>query len=41
MYVPDPAAVLRTQADVLRPGGVVAPIEFDLHSARVLATITV
>jgi SAM-dependent methyltransferase len=36
MYVPDPAAVLRTQASVLRPGGVVAPIEFDLHSARSL-----
>jgi SAM-dependent methyltransferase len=36
MYVPDPAAVVRTQAGVLRPGGVVAPIEFDLHSARSL-----
>ena len=36
MYVPDPAAVLRTQAGLLRPGGVVAPIEFDLHSARSL-----
>jgi len=36
MYAPDPAAVLRTQAGVLRPGGVVAPIEFDLHSARSL-----
>ena len=36
MYVPDPAAVLRTQAGVLRPGGVMAPIEFDLHSARSL-----
>jgi SAM-dependent methyltransferase len=36
MYVPDPAAVLRTQAGVLRPGGVIAPIEFDLHSARSL-----
>jgi SAM-dependent methyltransferase len=36
MYVPDPAAVLRTQAGVLRSGGVVAPIEFDLHSARSL-----
>jgi SAM-dependent methyltransferase len=36
MYLPDPAAVLRTQAALLRPGGVVAPIEFDLHSARSL-----
>jgi SAM-dependent methyltransferase len=32
MYVPDPAAVLRTQATRLRPGGVVAPIELDLPS---------
>jgi len=36
MYVPDPAAVLRTQASVLRSGGIIAPIEFDLHSARSL-----
>jgi SAM-dependent methyltransferase len=36
MYVPDPAEVLRTQAGGLRPGGVVAPIEFDLRSARSL-----
>jgi ubiquinone/menaquinone biosynthesis C-methylase UbiE len=36
MYVSDPAAVLRTQATLLRPGGVVAPIEFDLRSARSL-----
>jgi SAM-dependent methyltransferase len=34
MYVPDPAAVLRTQAALLRPGGLIVPIEFDLHSAR-------
>jgi SAM-dependent methyltransferase len=34
MYVPDPAEVLRTQAGVLRPDGVVAPIEFELPSAR-------
>jgi SAM-dependent methyltransferase len=33
MYVSDPATVLRTQASVLRPGGVVVPIEFDLHTA--------
>lgn len=33
MYVPDPAAVLRTQAASLRPGGVVVATEFDLHSA--------
>ena len=36
MYIPDPAAVLPTQASSLRAGGVVAPIEFDLHSARSL-----
>jgi SAM-dependent methyltransferase len=36
MYVPDPSGVLRTQASVLRSGGVVAPIEFDLGSARSL-----
>jgi SAM-dependent methyltransferase len=36
MYVPDPAAVLRTQAALLRPGGVVVAIEFDLDSARAL-----
>jgi SAM-dependent methyltransferase len=36
MYVPDPAAVLRTQATRLHPGGIVAPIEFDLASARSL-----
>jgi SAM-dependent methyltransferase len=34
MYVPDPAVVLRRQAAGLRPGGVVVPVEFDLHSAR-------
>lgn len=36
MSVPDPAAVLRTHATSLSAGGVVAPIEFDLHSARSL-----
>ena len=30
MWVPDPAAVLRRQATVLRPGGLVVPIEIDL-----------
>jgi SAM-dependent methyltransferase len=34
MYVPDPAAVLKTQAAALRPGGVVAPIEIDVDTAR-------
>lgn len=34
MYVPDPAVVLRTHAASLRPGGLVVPIEFDLHTAR-------
>jgi SAM-dependent methyltransferase len=34
MYVADPAAVIRTQAKLLRPGGVVVPIEFDLYSAH-------
>jgi SAM-dependent methyltransferase len=36
MYIPDPATVLRTQAALLRPGGLLAPIEFDLYSARSL-----
>lgn len=34
MHVADPVAVLRTQATKLRPGGVVAPIEYDLSTAR-------
>jgi len=33
MYVPDPSAVLRTQAAAVRRGGTVAPIEFDLSRA--------
>jgi SAM-dependent methyltransferase len=33
MYVPDPSAVLRAQAAVLRSGAVVVPIELDLYSA--------
>jgi SAM-dependent methyltransferase len=36
MYVPDPAAVLRRQATVLRAGGLVVPIEFDIPAARAL-----
>jgi ubiquinone/menaquinone biosynthesis C-methylase UbiE len=36
MYVPDPSAVLSTQAAALRPGGIVAPIEFDLGTARTI-----
>jgi ubiquinone/menaquinone biosynthesis C-methylase UbiE len=34
MYVPDPAAVIKTQAALLSPGGVVAPIEFDVLTGR-------
>ena len=37
MYVPDPAAVLRRQATVLRAGGLVVPIEFDIPAARALS----
>jgi len=36
MFVPDPSAVLRTQAATLRSGGIIAPIEFDLSSARTI-----
>ncbi len=36
MYVPHPAGVLRRQATVLRPGGLVVPIEFDFATARAL-----
>jgi SAM-dependent methyltransferase len=36
MYVPDPAAVLRRQATVLRAGGLVVPIEFDVPTGRAL-----
>jgi len=34
MWVPDPAALLRQQATVLRPGGLVVPIEMDLATIR-------
>jgi ubiquinone/menaquinone biosynthesis C-methylase UbiE len=34
MYVPNPAAVLRAQAAAVRPGGIIAPIEFDVGQAR-------
>jgi len=34
--VPDPAAVLRRQATVLRPGGLVVPIEYDISTIRSL-----
>ena len=36
MYVPDPSAVLRTQAAAVRTGGIVAPIEFDVSVARTI-----
>jgi SAM-dependent methyltransferase len=36
MYVEDPAAVLSTQAIRLRDGGVVAPVEIDVGTARSL-----
>lgn len=36
MYLPDPAAVLRAQITLLRRGGLIAPIEFDLGTARSL-----
>jgi SAM-dependent methyltransferase len=36
MYLPDPAAVLRRQATVLRAGGLVVPVELDIPAARSL-----
>ena len=36
MFVPDPSAVLRSQATALRKGAVAVPIEFDLPSARAI-----
>jgi ubiquinone/menaquinone biosynthesis C-methylase UbiE len=38
-YAADPAAVLRSQATVLRAGGLVVPIELDLATARALPAI--
>ena len=39
MYVPDPAEVLRRQATVLRAGGLVVPVEIDIHTSRSLPAI--
>ena len=39
MYVPDPAAVLRAQATVLRAGGLVVPVEVDITTARSLPAL--
>jgi len=36
MFVPEPSAVLRTQAAAVRPGGIVAPIEYELTRARTI-----
>lgn len=36
MYAPDPAAVLRQQATVLRAGGLVVPVELDVPTSRSL-----
>jgi len=36
MYVADPAAVLRAQLSRLHSGGLVAPIEFDVSTARAI-----
>jgi SAM-dependent methyltransferase len=36
MYVPNPAVVLRAQAAAVRPGGIIAPIEFDVGQARTI-----
>jgi cyclopropane fatty-acyl-phospholipid synthase-like methyltransferase len=34
MWAPDPAALLRRQATVLRPGGLVVPVEVDVSTMR-------
>jgi ubiquinone/menaquinone biosynthesis C-methylase UbiE len=36
MFVPEPSAVLKTQATVVRPGGIVAPIEYEATRARTI-----
>jgi SAM-dependent methyltransferase len=36
MHIPDPATVLRQQATVLRAGGLVVPVEHDIHTTRSL-----
>jgi len=36
MFVPEPSAVLRTQAAAVRPGGIVAPIEYEITRARTI-----
>jgi SAM-dependent methyltransferase len=36
MHVPDPVTVLRRQATALRAGGLVVPVEHDIHTTRSL-----
>src|SRR5262245_65329742 len=39
MFVPEPSAVLRTQATAVRQGGIIAPIEYDATRARTIPEI--
>jgi SAM-dependent methyltransferase len=39
MYLPDASTVLRTQVTLLRPGGLVVPIEIDVHSGRTVPAL--